>query len=357
MHTQSKHGEQDTRRTPTSSASATRIQRKMILGSTNDPAEHEADAMANHVMRMPSPALIQRKCAACEEEDTHIHRKADGDGVAVTDAIASRIQQRAGGGSTLPGATQSFMESRFATDFSSVRVHNDSEAQHLTRDLNAQAFTIGNNIYFGAGKYSPETTSGQHLLAHELTHTLQQSSNIVAKRIQRAGFGDLHLAESKANQPQQSQANQSDGKACPVQMTGTLSKVSWGETSGIYPTKDNRYTPEKWDPQKTCDLLRARGAVNAVGARGQKVHEASPGSSVIELKLKPYHFTENFPSLDPEIADNAVKWFYLSPLSSLPQHPTMSMLTSVKSYGAFYNNGGGDVPAGDIYIHFYKKKV
>lgn len=177
MYTQSKQGEQETRPTPTSSASATRIQRKMILGSTNDSAEHEADAMANHVMRMPSPALIQRKCAACEEEDTHIHRKADGDGVAVTDAIASRIQQRAGGGSTLPGATRSFMESRFGADFSGVRVHTDNEAHHLSRDLNAQAFTIGNNIYFGAGKYSPETTSGQHLLAHELTHVVQQTGS------------------------------------------------------------------------------------------------------------------------------------------------------------------------------------
>ena len=132
--------------------------------------------------------------------------------------------------------------------------------------------------------------------------------------------------------------------------------MSWGETSGLYPTKDNKYEPEKWDAARTCDLLGARGAVHAVGQRGEKVHKAQPGKDPVEQKLKPYHYVENFPALDAEINDAKVNWFYLSKKSSLDTHPTMSSLSSVKKYGPFYNNGGGDVPRGDVYIHFYRQK-
>ena len=143
--------------------------------------------------------------------------------------------------------------------------------------------------------------------------------------------------------------------ACPVTKTGTLSQVSWGETSGLYPTQSNKYNPDLWDEKKTCELLKARGAVHAVGQRGEKVHKASPGSGAIEQKLKVYHLIENFPAVDSEIGDAKVKWFYLSPQSTLTTHPTMSSLTWVKKYGPFYNIGGGDVATGNAYIHFYRK--
>ena len=148
-------------------------------------------------------------------------------------------------------------------------------------------------------------------------------------------------------------ARKDDEKGCPVQKTGTLSEVSWGETSGLYPTADNKYDPDKWDAAKTCDLLRLRGAIHAVGQRGEKVHKAKPGSSAIEKKLKPYHLTENFPALDSEISNAKVKWFYLSSKSDLAVHPTMKSLKWAKKYGPFYNNGGGDVPRGNTYVHFY----
>lgn len=148
---------------------------------------------------------------------------------------------------------------------------------------------------------------------------------------------------------------QADTSATIVQK-GILSTVSWGETSGIYPTKDNKYDPSKWDATKLAELLKARSAIHEVAKRGQKVHTASPNDKdPIESKLKPYHLIENFPTVDTEIADADVKWFYLSHLAELKTHPTMPTLIWVKSYGAFYNNGGGDVKKGDVYIHFYKK--
>jgi len=123
----------------------------------------------------------------------------------------------------------------------------------------------------------------------------------------------------------------------------------------LYPTKENKYQPEKWDKAKTCDLLKARGAVLTVGKRGEKVHKAKPGKGTIEQKLTPYHFIENFLSVDTEIRDLGVKWFYLSVNSDKPdRHPGTTGTERVKTYGSFYNNGGGDVPKGDVYIHFYK---
>jgi hypothetical protein len=77
------------------------------------------------------------------------------------------------------------MENRFGNDFSGVRIHTDNKAVQMSRDLNAQAFTVGNDIYFNQGKYSPSSENGKHLLAHELTHTIQQSG-IRRKMVQKS---------------------------------------------------------------------------------------------------------------------------------------------------------------------------
>ncbi|HEX6426255.1 MAG TPA: DUF4157 domain-containing protein, partial [Niastella sp.] len=82
-----------------------------------------------------------------------------------------------GGGSSLSGDTRQFMESRFNADFSGVRIHTGSYAQGLSTQIHAQAFTHGNDIYFNNGKYAPHTSSGSLLLAHELTHTIQQGAS------------------------------------------------------------------------------------------------------------------------------------------------------------------------------------
>lgn len=99
-----------------------------------------------------------------------------------------------GAGSALPSDTKQFMESRFGADFSGVKIHTGTTAENLSTNIHAQAFTHGNDIYFNSGKYSPNTADGGVLLAHELTHTIQQgasktsaanSSSIATKKIQR----------------------------------------------------------------------------------------------------------------------------------------------------------------------------
>jgi len=170
------------------------IQPKLSIGAVDDPMEHEADAVADKVMRMPETNFIQRNCAHCEEEEketiqrkplaSFIQKKESSGGFAATDTISNQINSTKGNGSTMDAGTKNFMESRFETDLGGVKIHTGNEAIQMNRDLNAKAFTVGSDIYFNEGQYQPGSDHGKHLLAHELTHTVQQGPGIPS-RIQR----------------------------------------------------------------------------------------------------------------------------------------------------------------------------
>ena len=96
----------------------------------------------------------------------------------------SKLAKTKGKGKKLDQKTKKEMESGFGADFSQVNIHTDSNAISMSQQIGAQAFTNGNDIYFNQGKYDPESDSGKHLLAHELTHTLQQGAS-TSKDIQR----------------------------------------------------------------------------------------------------------------------------------------------------------------------------
>ena len=91
------------------------------------------------------------------------------------DDVERRLAMSRGGGSPLPGHLRADMEARFGNDFSAVRVHTGGEAEQLNQNLSARAFTHGSDIYMGSSQYTPDSTEGQRLLAHELTHVVQQT--------------------------------------------------------------------------------------------------------------------------------------------------------------------------------------
>lgn len=136
----------------------------------------------------PAPVL-QRKCEHCEEEDKKLNRVADkkeeeklqkkeSGASANTNATSSYIQTLDGKGAALPKADQQFFSARMGHDFSNVRVHTGSEAAASAREVHAKAYTVGNNIVFNEGQYNTTSTEGKQLLAHELTHTVQQAGGI-----------------------------------------------------------------------------------------------------------------------------------------------------------------------------------
>jgi hypothetical protein len=158
------------------------FQPKLTISQPNDIYEQEADLMANKVMRMrtnenkffkPTQNTIQRKCAHCEEEK-QIQRSGESNNANITPSpgVHETINSR---GHPLDAGTKNFMESRFGYDFNNVQIHNDSLAHQSSKDINAKAYTSGNHIAFATGQYKPDTFEGRHLLAHELTHLVQQA--------------------------------------------------------------------------------------------------------------------------------------------------------------------------------------
>ena len=186
------------------------IQTKLQIGSPDDPLEKEADDMAEKVMRMPETNLIQRKCSECEEKEKinrkplsseispFIQAKSINNSVASSD-VTNQINSSRGKGSPLSSGTKGFMESRFGNDFSEVRIHTDSKANDLSTNLNAKAFTVGNDIFFNSGQYEPESGTGRRLLAHELTHVIQQNQS--PQKIQREIFGENVRFDSLSGWP------------------------------------------------------------------------------------------------------------------------------------------------------------
>lgn len=190
----------------------------------NDPAEIEADQIADRVMRMPvddakpksnladSSNAIHRKCNACEEEEdeateTPLMRKeafASSSPIPPpADTPPSIRNVISSGGQPLDKQTRSFFEPRFWHDLSSVRIHTDSSAGQSASAINASAYTLNNHVVFGSGEYSPHTDNGRHLIAHELAHVGQQySGSTGAQRIHRQPEGRRRGGTRRPTRPQ-----------------------------------------------------------------------------------------------------------------------------------------------------------
>src|ERR1041384_262448 len=209
------------------------IQAKLAVGPANDHYEREADRVAASVMSESAKPTIQRQ--ASEEEDNTIKTKpiafsippfiqrqeadededespiqtkplatiqrqetpdeedenpvqlrsdahSDRSHSSVEPGVEYGIDRARGGGQPLPAALLKRMEGSFGADFSAVRVHADSESDSLNRSLHARAFTTGHDLFFRRGEYNPDNRRGQELIAHELTHVVQQNGGASGKK-------------------------------------------------------------------------------------------------------------------------------------------------------------------------------
>ncbi len=205
------------------------IQFKLSVGASDYPLEQEADAMADSVMQMPERNFLQQEYTANQsrdkvqrtrEDEETVQRKTNAptfiqqwdrkyagigqpgriplleriipfpqakkqDFTSTNDETCHSIQSFGGNGSKMSDDTNTFMSNRFGADFRNVKIHTDNEAIKLNRDLNANAFTLGKDIYFNEGQYHPHSDEGKLLLAHELTHVVQQGSASEHTHIQR----------------------------------------------------------------------------------------------------------------------------------------------------------------------------
>ncbi|WP_458210356.1 eCIS core domain-containing protein [Haladaptatus sp. NG-SE-30] len=204
---QQKNGNQAVRRVVNK-----QIQLKLEVGKPDDKYEREADKVAEQVVRMSGMTTAERskkdgqdthilqmisggrgrfrqrklrRCTDCEESNRHA-------GIHSTNPSrigSSKNRLRSlGTGRPLPSSIRSFIEPRFGYRFGDVRIHTDSEANYTANMMNARAFTVGQDVVFAGGEYSPHTSQGMQLLAHELVHVFQQSQNGKVN-VQRQKFG------------------------------------------------------------------------------------------------------------------------------------------------------------------------
>jgi hypothetical protein len=164
----------------------------------------------------PDDGTVQRACADCAVEEEGIQKmtapaeeeslqaQAESAGTpASMPGLESRLNATKGGGAPLPDNTRSQMEGALGADFSGVRVHNDSSAVQMNKELGAQAFAHGSDVYFNSGKYDPGSREGQRLLAHELTHVVQQNGSAVKQKMQprRATDDSTAAQEQETDHP------------------------------------------------------------------------------------------------------------------------------------------------------------
>jgi Domain of unknown function (DUF4157) len=184
------------------------VQTQLTISQPGDRFEQEADRVAEQVMRSPQaqdlakerysnlPSIsrwvagsndqINRQATVEEEEEEEKPetasllslKQASGSTNTATPGVASQIRTMRGGGQPLDFGLRQFFEPRFGHDFSQVRVHTGSDAAQTTKALNARAYTLGSDIAFASSQYQPETPAGRLLLAHELTHVVQQGDQV-----------------------------------------------------------------------------------------------------------------------------------------------------------------------------------
>ena len=344
------------------------VQAKLSVSSPDDPQEKEADKMAEHVMRMPDPAVtpekkeeeklqkkeddeeVQAKCESqpmiqCQEKEEEqvqaklfntIHRSTEetteagagadsfyGNNYSINrknislhhsdviqrsgrgppaDSIPfeQSLSSNKGSGSALPGDTRQFMESRFNADFSGVRIHTGSYAESLSSQIHAQAFTHGNDIYFNSGKYSPASEGGSTLLAHELTHTIQQgASKTVESSSNRSSSSTTVSAKPISVSRKEIIHRSADG--VPSQLINAVAKAKTmeGKINAKKPGPDGYRTG--W--QHLLEIFKSTFGEDKIisGSGGTAI----PGT-VAEMDIKKYREATGVQIVDPKNTDRTI---------------------------------------------------
>jgi len=160
---------------------ARKVQPGSLQRAGNPLDEEKAPLMAKRL-----PAVLQREAMSPDEDKLRakpaIQRNALVEGGAVDTDTEAAIQRARGAGQPLAANVRAPMEQAFGTDFSRVHIHTGDQSNALNQSLQARAFTTGHDIFFRQGEYNPSNTAGQELLAHELTHVVQQNGDAVKKK-------------------------------------------------------------------------------------------------------------------------------------------------------------------------------
>ncbi|GAA6145680.1 eCIS core domain-containing protein [Thalassolituus maritimus] len=248
----------------------------------------EDEEVAQTRLQRTEEEPVQTKLLRKELDD----QKADDEKM---DEVEARIAQTRGNGSPLPDEIRQKMEQQFGKDFSRVVIHTDMQSNELCKELNARAFAIGNDIYFASGEFNPESERGQELLAHELTHVVQQSQGI-NRKVYRAAATPARAATPSARATQ---------KGATLAADGTLSHPSIGSMNRstnniVIPSIDLPSVKKPFTPQP-CDIPRGRKRDNTQSTTWNNAIDTSS----LDEKL------QNFVKDAPEMEIDGTRAYYL----------------------------------------------
>jgi hypothetical protein len=143
--------------------------------------EEEKEGMVNKLEGEEEEEGMISKMEGAEEEEETLQTKSNGSKATASPGLTQQIKGTSGKGKAMSKNTRAEMEASFGRDFSGVNIHTDQDAVKMNKELGAQAFTHGKDVYFNSGKYNPDSSDGKRLLAHELTHVIQQTKDIQPK--------------------------------------------------------------------------------------------------------------------------------------------------------------------------------
>jgi Domain of unknown function (DUF4157)/Putative RNase-like toxin, toxin_1 len=251
------------------------LQRKLTIGASNDPLELEADRVADQVMAAPThpavgsaPPRIQRFTGQAAGQ--------------VEAAPASVDHVLSSPGRLLERSLQQDMGQRFGHDFSRVRVHTDAAAERSAQDVNANAYTVGQDIVFGAGRFAPGTISGRRLIAHELTHVVQQSRSGLSSGI-NGGYGLESEAEHAPHEVVRGGSVVSVSGASDIRIARDAKPSEQVLYEVKFPDGIKRLTAAEFESQKQEAVRRLRSRLNLIAQLAEVGR-----NSQIDM-LKEYH--------------------------------------------------------------------
>jgi outer membrane protein OmpA-like peptidoglycan-associated protein len=253
------------------------MQPALELGPVGDRHEQEAERVADLVANGPGIAR-QPAAAPSRYKISRVQRAgppADGR-TSVSPGLQSRIAAMRGGGRPLPPSVRGYFEPRFGHDFSSVRIHTDQTSGDVVRSVGARAFTVGTDLAFAPGQYAPQTDVGRRLLAHELTHVIQQGGA-------RSAAGVVQRAGDPAAIPA--------GLACPTDLTATAP----AGTDLLFPIGKSAITPaqttalttfrDAWVKGGGTDDVIVHGYASTVGTQARNWALSCERAEAVQAEL------------------------------------------------------------------------
>jgi len=272
----------------------------LTVGHADDPAEHAADALADRALGR------LRRSSTDPEADAHRHDpgcghlrrsaapsaapaavvgRAGGDLDATT---SGRIAAKRGGGAPLPGAVRGRMESAFGTGLGHVRVHDGPDAAALSSAISADAFTTGSDIFFGAGRFAPQSPDGERMLAHEIAHVVTEAPGVRrwpwSKDTEEQKAAKKKKADEKAEDERKVKASKKLEKTEKADLKASREKGEAGRAQ----MKDDLYGgtgPDEGGPQHTNANGTFTKMTSGAGAEMKNLYELQDKAKAREVEL------------------------------------------------------------------------